>query len=346
MMHNDWVVGGIPFTRAYVEPGSVYDDPDVINWIKSPQFLEKRFQNWHGKGGLINDSYVEDFQEDMEELLRQMDATNRPRGLHSIVQGLEYQDENTFTFVTQIFYVKILTNLPEHKVILKEIYLRPCAEKRGFFRMILFQLARYCAHNHCDMFVESPFQRTSSVLQKAFNPYLYTVDGLDEEDPEYYMVKREDCTRLDLGRCFGLTPSDPPKPNHDLLLSDSFNTVKYDQFNMVPPLKLNKSNTKAFPPASFLNYGPGPLTSDCWQTLAEPQTLSDTFDPQAEWLVQHMQSYLDLNHLPDIGLGSASNNISRLHSYLQFQEHSHQRDDALYSDLHKPGYLIRLGQDV
>jgi hypothetical protein len=159
----------IPFTKAYVKATAKHQDRNADDWIGDPRDVEKTFVDGHKKGISINDDYLNEFEESMRILLDKIDASmgdiNRPRY------------DTTFYITTQIFHIEMRSAVQNFTIVLNEIYLRPCAEGRGFFRLILFRIACICACYKCDMFVQNPLQPTMKVLKRAFGDVLERVES-------------------------------------------------------------------------------------------------------------------------------------------------------------------------
>jgi len=59
----------------------------------------------------------------------------------------------------------------QRRMIVYEIFTRPCAEGQGFFRLVCYQLAITCAQNGMDLWINSPLERTQALLLKISEKY-------------------------------------------------------------------------------------------------------------------------------------------------------------------------------
>lgn len=220
----------IPFTKAYVEDGARYEDSDVKWWLGTPKQVElNRFEYHHGS--MIPDDYLTVFKNDLRRLTEMMmneDNTNKIIHIKSM-----------------LFQIKFCVDTQRDLVILKEIVIRPCAEKRGFFRIILYQFIRVCLRLACDFYVESPYAATKSVLSRAFGPVLERFTkvinhgGIIDEMENYIKIDCNDLVVMDLGERLNLVTEEK---SNDLLEFRPF-----PEIHCIP--------TK-FPSANIMNFGP------------------------------------------------------------------------------------------
>ena len=222
----------IPCTDAYLKPGAVYSDYKVRRWLSNPSNTELRFSSRYGE--YIPPNYLDLFEKDMGFLYQIL---------------YNHQDRYTFTLETHIFFVKMMIDKTARKIILKEVFLRPCAEGHGFFKIILFHITRCCIRLNCDMFVESPFKATSAILKSCF-PH-----ELIEETTEYRPQIGKPSMNYFIIRLTTLN-SEP--------LDDNFrleNKLVYDPYRI-------RLNRPLFPIARTLNFGPGAEGCDICDDMA------------------------------------------------------------------------------
>ena len=211
-------------------------------WLVSPsQVEESRFKFYHGPQ--IPNDYLNLFQNDMTRLWQLMSAN----------------DKKVIKFSAMLFHLVILIDRSRCMVMLKQIVIRPCAERRGFFRIILYQIIRACLALFCDLYVESPFAATTAVLTKAFGDLLESFDEViphtGTDDVEHYIrIHFSKLNQVDLGARLNLLT-----PNADTDL------IEYRNFPEIHCL------AHRFPTALFMNYGPSP---PCWASVP-PSSNSD-----------------------------------------------------------------------
>jgi len=244
----------IPFTAAYVDPRAKHEDAAVDDWIGSPSCVELTFDRTYGKGSEIPENYLEEFESDLNELRR---IFNSDTVRNVVIKG-------------QLFFLNVYIEINPFKLILKKIYLRPCAEKKGLFRIILFQLARCSGNLNCDFFIECPLTPTVRVLKRAFGSHLEGCNSVDirkppgdelvpnyrtrAREPRYLLIRKEilrGMTQWGIAFRLGLVfDSSIYMSTSDLILHDTFKQAR---------IKLNMENP-IFPPADIMNYGPPPPT--------------------------------------------------------------------------------------
>jgi hypothetical protein len=250
----------IPFTAAYVDPAAKHEDAAVDGWIGNPSTVEWVFAYNFGKGSEIPEDYLDTFESELHDLFLKINGQSPDETL--IRRNVEIKG--------QLFYVKVNVDINPFRIVLTKIYLRPCAEKKGLFRILLFHIARCCSMLNCDMFIECPLKPTVRVLQRAFGSHLEGSNFVeirrgpgDELEPYYrtrakepnYLLIRKEILRgmsqwgiaFRLGLVFD---SSIYMSTCDLILHDTFKQAR---------IKLNRVNP-IFPPADIMNYGPPPPT--------------------------------------------------------------------------------------
>jgi hypothetical protein len=268
----------IPITKAYVNPSAVYESEKVTNWLVSPQVVEQIFAEKHGES--IPMHYIELFENDMKQLSDHI-RDYRP---------------GVFSIFTEILSMSMYVDKPKRIIMLKAIFLRPCAEKYGFFRIILYQISRCCILNQCDFYVETPFESTRRIMQKAFglrvedtqqfiphmgiehdkkndllSPAKYNTKYVEYGGRRFktmnYMVVRYDTLlrfKSELATMFGLVNSSDSRKNIIVPLSQR----EEDQWG-----PLISCNRDMFPPAYRMNHGAG----------YEPKMSSEALYPNSDF---------------------------------------------------------------
>lgn len=233
----------IPATSAFVGWGAKYCDSDVQRWLGFPRKVEKRFAWYHGK--FIPENYLELFQDDMTRIHRKIIEDESRHGL------LEFRG--------MLFYLKVFFDIGNLSILmLKEVFLRPCAEGHKLFKIILFQLSRICVAYRCDLYVECPLAVTTAMLKKVFampgqgRGIEYTDEQIPHLGPEkdaikdYMIIRYRDLRRLDLAKSFEMRQQ---ADGQDLLLAPSFDQP-YPW--IIPPIVCNASR---FPSCDAMNFG-------------------------------------------------------------------------------------------
>ena len=264
----------IPVTKAYVNPQAVYPSAKAASWLGSPLNAENLFAETHGKN--IPMHYLDLFQHDMLKICMAI-GNDTPR---------------VFSMTTEIFNIMMYVDKTKKIIMLKAIFLRPCAEGYGFFRVILFQLAQCCIWYECDFYVENPFESTRRVMQRAFLlsvedtqqfiPHMgeeYDAENNTQMESEfntmyvkhngafvktinYMIVRNKYLKEMDLAISFGLIDSRDPEKNLIIPLpSTEFGPQIY-------------CNAHMFPNAYIMNHGPGSAAH------GHSEVLYDDFDEQ------------------------------------------------------------------
>ena len=239
----------IPRTSAYFKPRDTFQDPNVRYWLTSPRYVEKRFARTHGQW--IVENYLDIFSEDMHNLHMEI-IRNSP-------------ENNVFTFRGMLFHIKLFVNIGNLCVImLKEVYIRPCAANLKLFKIILLHLTRICVAYHCDFYVECPLKVTEAVIKKAFGPLsdrqgqaaaqsiikntsevIPQLGPRDDSRSQYMIMRHSNLMELDLAECFELKEA-------QLLLPISF---EQPESWIIPPIVCNPDY---FPYFDIMNFGPAP----------------------------------------------------------------------------------------
>lgn len=259
--------GIVPFTNAYVDPEAKHEDESVDGWIGNPSDVERLFAEAFGSN--ISENYLDVFANDLDKL-------------KIIINGESSQEssqERKFEIYGELFFVSIYVDINSFRLILKQIYLRPCAEKKGLFRVILFQIVRCAAALRCDIFVEHSLKPTIRVLKKAFGDKLEkcdtsiirTLEGRKPEklrddyqsekpidDVKYLLIRKEFLEKMSqwaIAFRLGLvTSARVYNRRSDIILHKSFFDPR-SQGNYAPRIHMNHVHPN-FPSAHVMNYGP------------------------------------------------------------------------------------------
>jgi hypothetical protein len=251
----------IPFTSAYVDPIAKHEDAVVDGWIGTPSEVELRFDRGHAKGSEIPENYLDIFESDLNELHRKLNGAS----------AYDARKKGNIVIEGQLFYLSIYIDINAYTLVLKKIYLRPCAEKKGLFRIILFQIARCSGILNCDMFTESPLTPTVRVLKRAFGSHVEGCHFIEirelpsdelkphyntrTRNPNYLLIRKENLflvmSQKDIAFRLGLVGHCSEYISHsDLILHETFGQLV---------IKVNRDNS-IFPPAAIMNFGPPPPT--------------------------------------------------------------------------------------
>jgi hypothetical protein len=222
----------IPCTAAYVKPGAVYSDEMVRDWLEDPSNIENRFAASYGK--IIPQNYLDLFQKDLD----------------FISKILHDKELYIFQLETHIFFVKIYVDKGEKWIMLKEFYVRPCAEGQSIFRIILFLLARCCIQLDLDLYLEKSSDATIAILKKSFgegnmeiiNEYIPHA-GLAPKN--YHIIRCRTLKTLKLEKILGFDVEEDP--------------LKCKLVYDADKVRLNQI---CFPTAHILNFGPDHVFSE------------------------------------------------------------------------------------
>lgn len=260
----------IPFTKAYVKATAKHVDRNADDWIGDPMDVEKRFVSEHKKGSNISDNYLDEFHKSMHSILDRIDLSMTPR--------FEPGYDITFTLTTQIYHIEMRAAVQKFTIVLNEIYIRPCAEGKGFFRLILFRIACICACYTCDMFVQNPLRPTMKVLRRAFGDVLERVESTVirehtlehkllpnyqltlDDNIKFVVIRLENLKRMtykEIAFRLGIIKDmDVFNPNADLILhSSAIVTNPPNTPQDILSFWLNKTYPY-FPSTDELNFGP------------------------------------------------------------------------------------------
>jgi len=157
-------------TGAYLSRYQIeYSDPVVRGWLISPKNVEMEiFSKRCGEN--IPENYISRF-EDLLYLIHE-------EALRVFGDGTQGPSQCNLAYLGDIIYIDVFARIEkktlEKKIILKEVYLRPCAEGFAFFRIFLNELLRNCLFFDATFVVKKPVVRTKEVLDRAFGDELIT----------------------------------------------------------------------------------------------------------------------------------------------------------------------------
>ena len=144
---------------AWIPPDRVYEQ-EIVRWIGTPQRVEERFVKLLGTRW-IPENYLNDFELMLER-----------------VTDMILGDEIEAHFHTWVILLDIVILRDEGRtVILKNVITRPCAERKGFTRIVLFHLMRICYAADYDLTVDQPSLDMIRLLETVFDRR--TVHDLD-----------------------------------------------------------------------------------------------------------------------------------------------------------------------
>ncbi len=226
----------VPITNAYVAPGAKYNDSKVVSWLRSPLHTEQTFQKYHGE--TIPDNYVEGFQRNLHKI-----------SVEIYKSSLFVDGKRRFTMSTAIFRIMLFIQIPEKIIMIKQIIIRPCAAKYGFFRIILYHIAKLCILYSCDLWVESPFDDTSKIMDRSFGEDVINdsrIDPFSQCDDDYKIIENDKLKSGNLAFRLGLVKEVGIEREGDLIIQSK------DTMGMDPHIECVKGK---FPSAHYLNYG-------------------------------------------------------------------------------------------
>lgn len=258
----------IPYTQAYVDPSAPYHDAKVRKWLESPEAVEERFTDYHGPS--VMDDYLELFQED---LIR----------LHQEIDGDDKGVRRMFSMMTQIFYVQLYVDTIASSesspgiIVLKEVFMRPCAQNHRFFKLILFQLVRSCLAHKCNFLVENPFDAMRNILEKAFGAEkLVYREGNGKEKSNYLIVHYSDLDISELASRLHLVKQEEEETCQDFGGKERTYPIIMmpSSSSSNPSLSLDslpiQCNPSFFPTSQVLNYGPWPVSPSLFSSEQSP----------------------------------------------------------------------------
>ena len=144
-----------------------------LRWMGSPEEREADFASRRGRD--IADGYVRRFERFLYRihltcLVHFMDTNEALGG------GALQPDETEWMAYSDVIYVCIGAvsagqQQAPRRIELRAILTRPCAEAYGFFRLVLYELARTCVHFGAALDVVAPTPATVRILQRSGVPF-------------------------------------------------------------------------------------------------------------------------------------------------------------------------------
>ena len=213
--------------RAWLPPERAYEQ-EIVRWIGTPQEVEDWF---------VRDLRKSDIPDDY--LIRFHDMLKR------VTKTILVGPRTEACFITFVIRFGISILRDEKAVVLKSIITRPCAERQGFARIVIFHLMRICYAVNYDLILDEPSIEMIRLLETAFDRQ--TVHKLD-------LSGTNRPTRVDLshGRHLG---------NPWVVLSDTlpnrlcFEPTSLFLHDWAPP-SVPYLRPECFPSAGELNNGP------------------------------------------------------------------------------------------
>ena len=216
----------VPQQRAWLPPDRDYD-PEIVRWIGTPQ----QVKDWFVKD-LKKSEIPADYLDQSHLILNQVTTAVLGRRAKAY-------------FLTWVIRFSILILHDAKAVVLKSIITRPCAERQGFARIVIFHLMRICYAVDYDLILDEPFRAIVTLLETVFDRQ--AVHKLDLGE-----TNRPISIELSQSRHLG---------NPRVVLSDTLRSRLWfepsDPVDWALPL-VPHLRPECFPSASELNYGPPP----------------------------------------------------------------------------------------
>ena len=140
-------------SHAYVPPNRVYNQ-EIIKWIGDPLKVELDFVK-RLRTHIIPDDYLKSFEAMLQNLTDEI--------LHGT------GDKAQFLTWVNLFEIIILRDMDDKTVIVRHIITRPCAERKGFTRIILFHIMRVCYAADYELVADQPSLEMVRLLESAFD---------------------------------------------------------------------------------------------------------------------------------------------------------------------------------
>ena len=214
-----------PQQRAWIPPDRDYD-PEIVRWIGTPEQVEDWFVR-----DLRTSEIPDDYLDQFHEMLNQLTTAVLSRRTKA-------------SFLTWIIRFSILISHDQKAVVLKSIITRPCAEGRGFARIVMFHLMRICYAADYNLILDQPSTAVIRMLETVFDRQ--TVHKLDWGETNR-PIRVELSQRRHLG-------------NPWVVLSDTLrNSLWFEEPSVLldwAPPAVPHLRPERFPSAHELNYGP------------------------------------------------------------------------------------------
>ena len=215
----------VPQQRAWIPPDREYD-PEIVRWIGTPEHVEDSFVR-----DLTTNKIPNDYLDQFHEMLNRLTA---------VVLGRKTKA----SFLTWVIRFSILISHDQKAVVLKSIITRPCAERRGFARIVIFHVMRICYAVDYDLILDQPSTAVIRMLETVF-------DRRTVHEFDWGETNRPLRVELPQRRYLG---------NPWVVLSDTLRDSLWFEEPSVPldwePPAVPHLKPECFPSAHELNYGP------------------------------------------------------------------------------------------
>ena len=148
-----------PTKRAWLPPERAYEQ-EIVRWIGTPQQVEDWFVRDLRRSDIPADYLIQ-----LHETLK--------RATKTVLVG----HKTDACFRPWVIRFGISIRRDQKAVVLKSIITRPCAERHGFARIVIFHLMRICYAANYDLIIEEPSREMLRLLETAFDAR--TVHALD-----------------------------------------------------------------------------------------------------------------------------------------------------------------------
>jgi hypothetical protein len=220
-------------TAAFVDTDIEYKT-DQIRAFGTPQESEERFSKDYGFGDIIPDNYVSLFKNFLIEI------DNR---VFRYAAGEKNAGGNIKCHIAAV-----IVNFEKSKdtFVLEEIEVRPCAQKIGISKLILWQIVKSCEASGCNFLVDFPVEQTRNILEGINARF----EGLFLQQPDRLRTTPD-----------GFTYN--PKARTSTLLYQNLHFLEPSHFKIGHFLRSHIGSSKeilylktdAFPTAHVMNYG-------------------------------------------------------------------------------------------
>jgi len=202
--------------QAHV-PSKVKYSPQVTRWLDGgPKEQEELFASF--KGSVIPEDYLVSVEDQLANIQS------------CILSGMLFNEFSHVVFGYIFSYPRMT------RVVFAITYVRPCAERCGFSRLLLYQTARVAYATGCDMHIDDPYPAMLVILYRAFGVKDLQEYGQEEDyvggKPKGWKTKRyvvafaelvDAFTKLGVEQYFSGTPE--PYPARLQLKRDAFPTA-------------------------------------------------------------------------------------------------------------------------
>jgi len=169
-----------PDAKVFLEPedDAQYSQYDVLKHVES--LFAKNSSEMIPVDYL---SLFEDFLYEIHEYCAQEFAAKQE--VHSTDVAPRRARKKFKGWYSDVIYINIVVSLQPKQISLHHTYTRPCAERFGFFRIMLNELVRNCRYFSAVFAVSYPLERTVMLLRRSFGDHLRISErGLIEIKPD------------------------------------------------------------------------------------------------------------------------------------------------------------------